>query len=333
MRVHRRSELLVSLIVAGGCSASPGRGGSGAGQGAAESGASGMTSASGGFGASGASSGGAEAAVSNTGATGETSGVSVGAESSGAGSGTAPAEDAGSGATMGTSDAGSSQTGNDGSVGTAGPFTCNLILGLFTTSQWFNGTNPGGASQPFLKDGVDATRWEGKMQKYAYVEKWADPTDAVWDIPMANACATNANAPDRILFVGFSPGIAADQNFQQYGAEGKSQAGWETLLNDVRATIRIKYPSPKEIDILTMGRAPGNVLCSNNSDTDTIIPTYEDAAYQAVSDASNGFIKVGPKYYVPDCANSYIFANDSDYTTSAADSIAMQVAAYYVAHP
>jgi hypothetical protein len=82
-----------------------------------------------------------------------------------------------------------------------------------------------------------------------------------------------------------------------------------------------------------MGRAPGNVLCSNNSDTDTIIPTYEDAAYQAVSDASNGFIKVGPKYYVPDCANSYIFANDSDYTTSAADSIAMQVAAYYVAHP
>jgi hypothetical protein len=94
-----------------------------------------------------------------------------------------------------------------------------------------------------------------------------------------------------------------------------------------------KYPSAKEIDILTMGRAPNNMLCSNNNDVDTIIQPYEDAAYDAVAAASGGFVVVGPKYYVPDCDTSYIFANDSDYTTTAANAIATQMAAYYVAHP
>ena len=70
-----------------------------------------------------------------------------------------------------------------------------------------------------------------------------------------------------------------------------------------------------------------------NNDIDTIIPPYEDAAYDAVAAASNGLVKVGPKYYVPDCANSYIFANDSDYTTSAANYIATEIAAYYSQHP
>jgi hypothetical protein len=203
------------------------------------------------------------------------------------------------------------------------PFTCNLVLGLFTTSQWFNGTNPGGASKTFLMDGVDSTRWESKTQKYSYVEKWIPSNSALWNLPFNNACASDSATPDRVIFVGFSPS----------STEGKTEAGWEMLLNEVIATIKMKYPSAKEIDILTMGRAPNNVLCSNNNDVDTIIPAYEDAAYDAVAAASGGFIVVGPKYYVPDCATSYIFANDSDYTTTASNSLATQLAAYYVAHP
>jgi len=208
-----------------------------------------------------------------------------------------------------------------------------LVLGLFTTSQWFNGSMPGGASKTFLQAGVDATKWEGKMQKYSYVEKWADPANAIWGIATATPCATNATTPDRVLFVGFSPGIPADQDYDKYHAQGMDQAGWVTLLNSVIANIRAKYPSAKEIDILTMGRAPNNTLCANNNDTDTVIAPYEDAAFQAVADASNGLVKVGPKYFVPDCATSYIFANDSDYTTTASNSLATQVATYYVAHP
>ena len=82
-----------------------------------------------------------------------------------------------------------------------------------------------------------------------------------------------------------------------------------------------------------MGRAPGNMMCPNNSDADTVVGAYFDDAIQALSDSSNGLIKVGPKYYVPDCNTSYIFANDTDYTTTAANAIAIQNAAYYAAHP
>jgi hypothetical protein len=208
-----------------------------------------------------------------------------------------------------------------------------MVLGLFTTSQWFNGTNPGGASKTFLQqDGIDATKWEGKLQKYSYIEKWADPANGLWTQATQNPCAANTATPDRVMFVGFSPGIGADQDYDKYHLMTVDQAGWEKQLNTVITNIKTKYPSAKEIDILTMGRAPNNMLCSNNSDIDTVIAPYEDAAFEAVAAASNGLVKVGPKYYVPDCATSYIFQNDSDYTTTAANALAIQIAAYYKTH-
>ncbi len=197
-----------------------------------------------------------------------------------------------------------------------------MVLGLFTTSQWFNGTNPGGASKTFLQqDGIDPKKWEAKLQKYSYAEKWADPTNGVWKINTATPCAANATSPDRVVFVGFSPDTKHDQPTIQ------------GLLTKVIANIQTTYPSVKEIDLLTMGRTPGNVMCPNNSDTSTVVGAYFDQAIQALADGSNGLIKVGPKYYVPDCNNSYIFANDTDYTTSAANALAIQNAAYYAAHP
>jgi hypothetical protein len=42
--------------------------------------------------------------------------------------------------------------------------------------------------------------------------------------------------------------------------------------------------------------------CPNNSDVDTIMQLCEDAAYQTMVAASVGFVVVGPKYYVLDCA-------------------------------
>jgi hypothetical protein len=339
MRSRSRVGYVVSLLVAAGCSASASdKGQSGSPQGSGSSaGASGAASgavetesgasASGLAGSGSAASGGA---TGNPGGASGSPGESAGA--TGAGSGGATSGDTASGQASGASDGGAPAAGNEGGT-SAGPFTCNMVLGLFTTSQWFSGMSPGGATTTFLMDGVDATKWEGKMTKYAYIEKWIDPTNAVWSLATTNPCANNSTTPDRVIFVAFSPGIAADQDYQMYSTQGKTEAGWEMLLNSVIATIKMKYPSAQEIDILTMGRAPGNMLCANNSDIDTIIQPYEDAAYQAVAAASGGFVKVGPMYYVPDCDTSYIFANDSDYTTSAANAIAMQVAAYYVAHP
>ena len=253
------------------------------------------------------------AGAGGAGSSGGSAGVAGGSGgSSGGGSGAAGTS--GVAGTGGSSpDAGAGQDGAAGSAGgsggtgpSAGPFSCTLVLGLFTTSQWFNGTDPGGASKTFLQqDGIDAKKWEGKTQKYSYVEKWADPTNSVWNAAVAGPCATNATSPDRVVFVGFSPyAPATDQDYAKYHPGGADQASWETTLKMAVATIKMKFPSVKEIDILTLGRAPGNVLCSNNNDVDTIIPAFEDAAFDAVAAASDGFVKVGPKYYVPDCANS-----------------------------
>jgi hypothetical protein len=279
-----------------------------------------------------------EGTAGQVGAAGEAEGGSGGSSGQGGGeagmSGVAGMAGASPDASAGEDGAAGSAGGSGGAGPSPGPFSCTLALGMFTTSQWFNGTNPGGASKTFLQQtGIDATKWEGKLQKYSYIEKWADPTNGLWTQATQDPCTTNPDMPDRILFVGMNPLITADQDYGKYHAMAMDQAGWETQLNAVITNVKAKYPSVKEVDILTMGRAPNNMLCSNNNDIDTIIPAYEDAAYQAVAAMSNGFVKVGPQYFVPDCANSYIFANDSDYTTTAADAIAIQVAAYYAAHP
>jgi hypothetical protein len=304
MRFRDRSELLILLLVSVGCSGSSGDAPAGAG-------ASGSSGASGAQGVAGAQS-----------VSGGSSAGLAGAPLSGAGtSGNAATVGgaAGAGGVGGASGGAAPQGGGAGAV-SVGPFSCTLVLGLFTTSQWFNGTDPGGADKTFLQDGVDATKWQAKMQKYSYAEKWADPKNDLWNLPMQNPCAMASSTPDRALFVGFSPST-------------KDQPGWEKLLKSVIANIQAKYPSVKEIDMVTMGRAPDNMLCSNNNDADTVIAPYEDAAFEAVAAASNNFVKVGPKYYVPDCENSYIFANDSDYTTSASNYLAMEMATYYLAHP
>jgi hypothetical protein len=341
MRLKRRAGVMFAYLVATGCSAGAGNGSYMAVK------ASGSGGSSGSVGSAGAATSGDEAAFNDsptsgstspsgslstagsvsasgdvTAQTGSSSGTQGNSGSSTSGSATSGEGSGASGAGTGSTE--SSGAASSGGGAATGPFTCNLVLGLFTTSQWFNGTNPGGASMDFLMDGVDANKWESKTLKYSYIEKWIPANSTNWDLVTNNPCAANSTMPDRVVFVGFSPGtVSMDQ----------TQTGWETLLNEMIATIRMKYPTVKEIDMLTMGRAPGNVLCANNNDVWTVIPPYEDAAYTAVAAASTSFpVIVGPKYFVPDC-NSYEFANDTDYTMAGSNSIAQQLATYYVAHP
>jgi hypothetical protein len=323
MRFRRWHEVLSLALASVACSGSGGdspggaAGAAGGGTGGAQTAAgASSTGGSSGAGFAGSSGGTAAGTSSVAGTAGAAGSAVVAGGAAGGGSGGASGGVAGAGSPGGN---GGAQGGTGGSV-SAGPFSCTLVLGLFTTSQWFNGTDPGGADMTFLQSGIDATKWEAKMQKYSFAEKWADPKSDLWNLPVQNACAMNSTMPDRAVFVGFSP-------------DTKDQPGWEKLLNDVVTNVKAKYPSVKELNILTMGRAPNNMLCPNNNSKDTIIMPYEDAAFEAVAAASNGFVKVGPKYYVPDCENSYIFANDTDYTTTASNYIAMEVATYYIAHP
>ena len=214
------------------------------------------------------------------------------------------------------------QTGSGDGGPSKGPFTCSMVLGLFTTSQWFiTGIKPWGSSKSFLQQpGIDPKKWEGKMQKASYVEKWADPNDALWNVTTMNPCAANATSPDRVVSVTLSSGA-------------KDQPSWEALLTKLVDTIKMKYPGVKEIDLMTMARAPGNVLCPNNNDPNTVIKPFQDQAIQAVADRSNGLVVVGPKYEVPDCKTAWIIANDTDFTPSAADALAIKIAQYYAAHP
>lgn len=313
-------KLVVSVLLAGGCSGGqapprgiggqggivqPGGGGQG---GSPQAGTSGQAGSSQG-GGSGQSAAGAAGSGGSTGAGG----------AAGDGAGT------GGGTSDGSAGADAAPAGQDGGVEAApsgGPFTCNMVFGMFTTSQWFNGTNPGGATKTFLQqDGIDPMKWQAKLQKYSYAEKWADPANGVWSIKTANPCAKNSDSPDRALYVFFSPDTKHDQPTAQ------------ALVEKVIANIRTKYPTIKQIELLSMGRAPNNMMCPNNSDPSTVVGAYLDNAFQAIADASNGTVKVGPKYYVPDCNNSYIFANDTDYTTTASNYIAIEVATYYAAHP
>ena len=123
------------------------------------------------------------------------------------------------------------------------------------------------------------------------------------------------------MFVIFSPDTKPDEPTM------------EMLITKAIATLEMKYPSAREIDLLTMSRAPGNVMCPNNNDPWTVVGSYVDQAIQAVASASGGFVVVGPQYFVPDCKTSYSVANDTDFTTSAATAIAQMIAPYYVAHP
>ncbi len=340
MRLKRRTGVLFAYLVATGCSSGTGgyvaaktSGTSGSGGGATAGDeafsdspppGSGSIESSGSIPSSGsvAASGTPAQTGSSSGTPGDSGSSTTGSETSGEGSGAS-----GASGSIGASGAGTGSTSGAASSGgsaAVGPFTCNLVLGLFTTSQWFNGTNPGGATKDFIMDGVDAAKWESKTLKYSYIEKWIPANSTNWNLTTNNPCATNSTTPDRVVFVGFSPGTTSmDQ----------TQAGWQTLLTEMIATIKMKYPSVKQIDMLTMGRAPNNMLCANNNDVWTVIPPYEDAAYAAVAAASTTFpIVVGPKYFVPDC-NSYEFANDTDYTTAASNAISLQLATYYMAHP
>ncbi len=159
--------------------------------------------------------------------------------------------------------------GTDGGAtppsGGKGPFVCNHVVGLFTTSQWYF---EGGFEQS-----VGDANWQIMWQKYSYITLWANPDS------------------------------------------------------------EMKFPSVKEIDILTMSRAPNNMLCKNNNDPWTVVAPSVDQAIQTVADKSGGLVVVGPKYYVPDCNTSYSFPNDTDFTKSADTFIANTLAAYYKAHP
>jgi hypothetical protein len=186
-------------------------------------------------------------------------------------------------------------------------YVCSLILGIATTNEWFGG----------FEKVVDDARWELKFQDSAHIEKWADPAHAVWSLPTTSACARNADAPDRIVFMGVNYDYATvDLFLPKYVA----------VLNN----IKTKYPTVKRVDVMTYTRGPGNVECVGaDRSNDSYIKPAQDEAIAMFAATYPGFVFPAPKWEVASCADFTL----CPHLTGAANAvISKTIGAYFSTH-
>jgi hypothetical protein len=200
--------------------------------------------------------------------------------------------------------------GPDGAVGpsdgsASASYVCTLILGILTTNEWFGG----------FEKVVDNARWELKFQDSAHIEKWADPANAVWSLPITSPCAKNADTPDRIVFMGVNYDYATVELFlPKYVA----------VLNNIKS----KYPTVKRMDVMTYTRGPGNSECVGaNRSNDSYIKPAQDQAISMFAAMYPDFVFPAPKWEVPSCSDFTL----CPHLTGAANAVLSQtIGAYFL---
>jgi hypothetical protein len=304
--------------------AGSGRGGAAAGgTGGGGGGAAGVTGAAGagpggagGGGASGAGTGGTSAGGAGTGGNGGAAGGSSVAGRGGASGASAAGGRAGSGAAgaaggnAGTAGAGG---GTAGAGGAPSGFVCNQVTGFTLTSEWY--------LAGFEKGVVDA-RWQIKFREHGYITEWANPSSAFWGddaangAPISSPCAQGSDSPDHVVLNVLSWTITAE-------------AEWTTDITAAVNNLKAKYPNLKRIDLMTVIRGPGNMLCPTApaAGETIVMPPELDAAMAAVAAQFPGFVFVAPKFEAPSCA---AFSGGGPHLTSAGNmAIAPTLAAYF----
>jgi hypothetical protein len=193
----------------------------------------------------------------------------------------------------------------DGSAGAT--YVCSLILGIATTNEWFGG----------FEKVVDNARWELKFQDSAHIEKWADPANAVWSLPITSPCAQNADEPDRVVFMGVNYDYATvDLFLPKYVA----------VLNN----IKTKYPTVKRVDVMTYTRAPGNEECIGaNRSNDSYIKPAQDEAIAMFAAMYPDFVFVAPRWEVKACSD---FGLCPHLTAAANAVLSKTIGAYFLAN-
>jgi hypothetical protein len=189
-------------------------------------------------------------------------------------------------------------------------FTCNAVLGIHTTAEWFEGG---------FETQVDNARWEIIDNHPGYVANWAVATDPIWATAPASACTMNSTNPDRVVFNAY-----ADQTVTTY----TTKAEWVTGLTKVVANIKAKFSNVKRIDLLTMTRAPGNQPCKGN--VATVVAKYIDDAIAEVAAADPGVVFAAPPFYAPSCD---VFMNAPHFTTAGKAVVAKVYGDYYSKEP
>ena len=185
-------------------------------------------------------------------------------------------------------------------------FACNLMLGVGVTAEWFDAG---------FERVVDDARWEAITKPHTSLAQWADEQDSVWSLPPTSPCAERALQPDRVLFTAMN-------------WEYKTAAEWEKGLSALVVTLLIRFPSVRQIVLLTLVRAPGNVSCGNDM---SVVAPFVDEAVLKVAARFPELVRVGPKFEAASCE---LFKNGGPHFTEAGRAVmARHIAEYFASEP
>jgi hypothetical protein len=281
---------------AGATAGTSGAAGATAGAGGATAGAGGATAGAGG--ATGGASGGRTGGAGSSGTAGSSAGAGGRSQGGGGGRG-------------GAAGGGAAGAGAGGAGG--GGYLCNEVLGFTITSEWYDAG---------FENGVVDARWQIKFREHGYITEWANPASAFWGndaangAPISSPCAQNSTSPDHVVLNVLSWTITAQQE-------------WTTDITAAVNTIVAKYPNVRRIDLMTIIRGPGDMLCPTPpaaGETIVIAPEL-DAAMQAVAAQFPGFVYVAPKFEVTSCTQ---FSGGGPHLTTAGNmAMAPTLATYF----
>lgn len=206
-----------------------------------------------------------------------------------------------------------------------------MYIGAYLTMEWWNAG--------FETQIKNPDNWELKWHHNGDLKRWSDPACPFWansgdplDVnagaPIQSACKTNAETPDRVVF------LALDWEYL-------TEEDWLSHLNQAIENIKTNFPSAKRIDLMHMVKCPNDMMCNpgiqygpgaddNVGRQDCYIPPYEDSAFAKAIAAQPGLLAMGPYPSMAECNPAH---NGAHMTGAGNSQAAKDIAAYYNMHP
>ena len=163
-------------------------------------------------------------------------------------------------------------------------FSCTQVIGYSQVAQWYE-------ADGVFESTVDDERWQLKWAGGAGVDRWSDPDNRAWDAEVVSPCASDADAPDRIVL-------------SVSGPYGDDEDAWvEGIIGSV-ALIHDRYPSARRIVLIPVIGGPSQRTCEFEGRP--VRASWQhlhiDNAIQRVVDADRtGTLIVGPSPEVRTC--------------------------------
>ena len=207
--------------------------------------------------------------------------------------------------------------GSGGIAGTGGAaattFVCNQVTAITLTREWFDA---GFQQAPGIIDG----RWQLKAREHGYITEWANPNSDFWNEMIESPCTTGSTSPDHVVLTVLSwvPACCT------------TQPEWQTQITNAIMNLKAKYAGLKRIDLMTVIRGAGNLLCPTPpaAGETIVIPPALDNALAAAAIQFPSFVFVAPKFEAANCA---AFSGGGPHLTAAGNAaVARNIAAYFV---